>query len=155
MFSALLISKTDEGQIIEADYLKQLGASTIIDRHELSAPGKPMQKERWTGVVDSVGSHTLANACAQTRYGGVVAACGLAQGMDLPAAVAPFILRGVALLGIECVKAPKAPRLAKDLDMGLLELIGGTEVGLSGAVEAANRLMDGKVRGRIVVNVNG
>jgi len=148
------------GKASEADYLKQLGATTIIDRNELSAPGKPMQKERWAGVVDSVGSHTLANACAQTRYGGVVAACGLAQGMDFPASVAPFILRGVSLLGIDSVMAPKAPRLAawarlaKDLDMSLLDVIGGQEVGLSGAAEAANQLMDGKVRGRIVVNVN-
>jgi acrylyl-CoA reductase (NADPH) len=148
------------GKASEADYLKQLGASTIIDRNELSAPGKPMQKERWAGVVDSVGSHTLANACAQTRYGGSVAACGLAQGMDFPASVAPFILRGVSLLGIDSVMAPKAPRmaawarLAQDLDMALLDVIGGQEVGLSGAVAAAADLMDGKVRGRIVVNVN-
>jgi acrylyl-CoA reductase (NADPH) len=148
------------GKASEADYLKQLGATTIIDRNELSAPGKPMQKERWAGVVDSVGSHTLANACAQTRYGGVVTACGLAQGMDFPGSVAPFILRGVSLLGIDSVMAPKAPRmaawarLAKDLDMGLLDVIGGQEIGLAGAVEAANALMDGKVRGRIVVNVN-
>ena len=148
------------GKASEADYLKQLGASTIIDRNELSAPGKPMQKERWAGVVDSVGSHTLANACAQTRYGGAVAACGLAQGMDFPASVAPFILRGVSLLGIDSVMAPKAPRLAawarlaKDLDMSLLDVIGGQEIGLSGAVAAANALMDGQVRGRIVVDVN-
>jgi acrylyl-CoA reductase (NADPH) len=148
------------GKASEADYLKQLGASVIIDRNELSAPGKPMQKERWAGVVDSVGSHTLANACAQTRYGGAVAACGLAQGMDFPASVAPFILRGVSLLGVDSVMAPKAPRLAawarlaKDLDMALLDVIGGQEIGLSGAVAAANDLMDGKVRGRIVVNVN-
>jgi acrylyl-CoA reductase (NADPH) len=148
------------GKAAEADYLKQLGASTIIDRGELSAPGKPMQKERWAGVVDSVGSHTLANACAQTRYGGVVTACGLAQGMDFPASVAPFILRGVSLLGVDSVMAPKAPRLAawarlaRDLDLAKLDVIGGQEIGLSGAVEAANQLMDGKVRGRIVVDVN-
>ena len=148
------------GKASEADYLKQLGASTVIDRNELSAPGKPMQKERWAGVVDSVGSHTLANACAQTRYGGSVAACGLAQGMDFPASVAPFILRGVSLLGVDSVMAPKAPRLAawarlaKDLDMSLLDVIGGQEIGLSGAAAAAAELMDGKVRGRIVVNVN-
>jgi acrylyl-CoA reductase (NADPH) len=148
------------GKASEGDYLKQLGATTIIDRAELAAPGKPMQKERWAGVVDSVGSHTLANACAQTRYGGVVAACGLAQGMDFPASVAPFILRGVSLLGIDSVMAPQAPRaaawarLARDLDMGLLDVIGGQEVGLSGAVAAAGQLMDGKVRGRIVVDVN-
>lgn len=148
------------GKASEGDYLKQLGATTIIDRAELAAPGKPMQKERWAGVVDSVGSHTLANACAQTRYGGTVAACGLAQGMDFPASVAPFILRGVSLLGVDSVMAPQAPRaaawarLARDLDMGLLDVIGGQEVGLSGAVAAAGQLMDGKVRGRIVVDVN-
>jgi acrylyl-CoA reductase (NADPH) len=148
------------GKASEADYLKQLGATTIIDRAELAAPGKPMQKERWAGVVDSVGSNTLANACAQTRYGGTVAACGLAQGMDFPASVAPFILRGVSLLGIDSVMAPKAPRAAawarleRDLDLALLDVIGGQEVGLSGAVAAANQLMDGQVRGRIVVNVN-
>jgi acrylyl-CoA reductase (NADPH) len=148
------------GKASEGDYLKKLGASTIIDRAELAAPGKPMQKERWAGVVDSVGSHTLANACAQTRYGGYVAACGLAQGMDFSASVAPFILRGVSLLGIESVMAPKAPRtaawarLARDLDMALLEVIGSREIGLAEAVGAANELMDGKVRGRIVVDVN-
>ncbi|CAN7563908.1 oxidoreductase [Phenylobacterium sp. LjRoot219] len=148
------------GKASEAEYLQQLGASTIIDRNELSAPGKPMQKERWAGVVDSVGSHTLANACAQTRYGGVVTACGLAQGMDFPASVAPFILRGLSLLGIDSVMAPKAKRLAawarlaRDLDLAKLDVIGGQEIGLSGAVDAATQLMDGKVRGRIVVNVN-
>lgn len=148
------------GKASEADYLKSLGASTIIDRNELSAPGKPMQKERWAGVVDSIGSHTLANACAQTRYGGTVTACGLAQGMDFPASVAPFILRGVSLIGIDSVMAPKAPRMAawarlgRDLDLAKLDVIGGQEIGLSGAVAAANQLMDGKVRGRIVVDVN-
>jgi acrylyl-CoA reductase (NADPH) len=119
-----------------------------------------MQKERWAAVVDSVGSHTLANACAQTRYGGAVAACGLAQGMDFPASVAPFILRGVSLLGTDSVMAPKAPRLAawarlaRDLDPALLELIGAQEIGLDGVVSAARELMDGKVRGRIIVDVN-
>jgi acrylyl-CoA reductase (NADPH) len=148
------------GKASEADYLQKLGATTIIDRNELTQPGKPMQKERWAGVVDSVGSHTLANACAQTRYGGAVAACGLAQGMDFPASVAPFILRGVSLLGIDSVMAPKAPRmaawerLARDLDLGLLDVIGSREIGLGEAAAAANELMDGKVRGRIVVNVN-
>jgi acrylyl-CoA reductase (NADPH) len=96
------------GKAAEADYLKSLGASAIIDRAELAAPGKPLQKERWAGVVDAVGSHTLANACAQTRYRGAVAACGLAQGADLPATVMPFILRAVALLGVESVMAPLA-----------------------------------------------
>lgn len=147
------------GKASEADYLTQLGASTIIDRAELSERGKPLQKERWAGVVDSVGSFTLANACAQTRYGGAVAACGLAQGADFPATVMPFILRGVSLLGIDSVMAPKAPRLAawerlaRDLDPSLLEVI-GQEIGLSEAVEAAKGLLEGKVRGRIIVDVN-
>lgn len=147
------------GKASEADYLKQLGATTIIDRNELSAAGKPMQKERWAGVVDSVGSFTLANACAQTKYGGAVAACGLAQGMDFPASVAPFILRGVSLLGIDSVMAPKArriaawERLARDVDAKALDVI-ATEVGLAASIDAAAGLMDGKVRGRIVVDVN-
>ncbi|MDE2606590.1 MAG: oxidoreductase [Burkholderiales bacterium] len=148
------------GKAAEADYLKALGATAVIDRNELSAPGKPLQKERWAGVVDAVGSHTLANACAQTRYGGAVAACGLAQGMDFPATVAPFILRGVALLGVDSVMAPMArreeawSRLARDLDPQLLERI-TTEVGLGEAVEAAQKLMAGQVRGRIVVKTGG
>ena len=147
------------GKAAEGEYLKTLGADVIIERAELSAAGKPMQKERWAGVVDSVGSFTLANACAQTRYGGVVAACGLAQGMDFPASVAPFILRGVSLLGIDSVMAPKArrlpawARLARDLDPAALELI-ATEITLGAAIAAAGDLLDGKVRGRIVVDVN-
>jgi acrylyl-CoA reductase (NADPH) len=147
------------GKAAEADYLKQLGAVGVLDRAELAAAGKPIQKERWAGVIDSVGSHTLANACAQTRYGGFVAACGLAQGMDFPASVAPFILRGVSLLGIDSVMAPKArrlsawSRLARDLDARALDMI-ATEIALSGAIASAAQLMDGKVRGRIVVNVN-
>ena len=147
------------GKAAEADYLKQLGATVIIDRAELSAPGKPMQKERWAGVVDCVGSHTLANACAQTRYGGAVAACGLAQGMDFPASVAPFILRGVSLLGIDSVMAPKPrrlaayERLARDLDVAALDVI-ATEIGLADAIPTAAELLQGKVRGRVVVNVN-
>jgi acrylyl-CoA reductase (NADPH) len=147
------------GKAAEADYLKHLGADTIIDRQELAAPGKPLQKERWAAVVDSVGSHTLANACAQTRYGGAVAACGLAQGMDFPASVAPFILRGVALLGIDSVMAPKAKRrgawvrLSGDLDPGALETI-ATEISLADAPDAARKLMEGTVRGRFVVDVN-
>jgi acrylyl-CoA reductase (NADPH) len=147
------------GKASEGDYLKQLGATTIIDRAELAQPGKPMQKERWAGVIDSVGSHTLANACAQTRYGGVVAACGLAQGMDFPASVAPFILRGVSLLGIDSVMAPKArrltawTRLARDVDAAALDII-ATEIGLGQVIASASQLMDGKVRGRIVVDVN-
>ena len=144
------------GKAAEADYLKALGAGAIVDRAELAAPGKPLQKERWSGVVDAVGSHTLANACAQTRYRGAVAACGLAQGPDLPATVMPFILRAVALLGVDSVMAPLAlrerawSRLAQDLDPAKLDAI-TTEVPLSGAIEQAQQLMAGKVRGRIVV----
>jgi acrylyl-CoA reductase (NADPH) len=147
------------GKASEADYLKQLGATTIVDRNELSVAGKPMQKERWAGAIDSVGSFTLANVVAQTKYAGVVAACGLAQGMDFPASVAPFILRGVSLLGIDSVMAPKAKRLvayerlARDLDAAAIDLI-ATEIGLGEAVEAAKKLMDGTERGRFVVDVN-
>ena len=146
------------GKAAEADYLKALGAADIVDRASLSAPGKPLQKERWAAVVDAVGSHTLANALAQTRYGGVVAACGLAQGMDLPASVAPFILRGVTLAGIDSVMAPLAKRemawqrLARDLDPALLERI-TAEVALDEAVARAHDLIDGKVRGRLVVKI--
>ncbi len=148
------------GKASEADYLKKLGASDIIDRAELSEKGKPLQKERWAGVVDSVGSFTLVNACAQTKYRGAVAACGLAQGADFAATVMPFILRGVALLGVDSVMAPKEPRLAAwerlaaDLDPAILDVIGGTEIGLSESVDAASDLLAGKVRGRIVVDVN-
>lgn len=144
------------GKAAEADYLRGLGASGVIDRAELSAPGKPLQKERWTAVVDAVGSHTLVNACAQVRYGGAVAACGLAQGMDFPATVAPFILRSIALLGVDSVMAPLAlreqawARLARDLEPSLLETI-TTEIALADAVAAAQRLMAGEVRGRLVV----
>jgi acrylyl-CoA reductase (NADPH) len=144
------------GKASEADYLRSLGAAAIVDRNELAAPGKPLQKERWAAVVDAVGSHTLANACAQLRYGGAVAACGLAQGLDLPASVAPFILRGISLLGIDSVLAPLAlreqawSRLARDLDPGLLEAI-GTEIPLAEAIAAAQQLMAGQVRGRYVV----
>lgn len=147
------------GKASEADYLKQLGADTIIDRAELSEKGKPLQKERWAGVVDSVGSFTLANACAQTRYGGAVAACGLAQGADFPVTVMPFILRGVRLLGVDSVMAPKArrlgawERLARDLDPALLGVI-ANEISLGEAVSAASDLLAGKVRGRIIVDVN-
>ena len=146
------------GKASEADYLKQLGAASIIDRAELSAPGKPLQKERWAAVVDAVGSHTLANACAQTRYGGVVAACGLAQGADFPATVMPFILRGVTLAGIDSVMAPLAKRqhawdrLAVDLDPAKLEAI-AVEVPLSQAIEQAAALMSGTVRGRVIVKI--
>ncbi len=146
------------GKASEEAYLKQLGAASIMDRNELSAPGKPLQKEHWAAVIDAVGSHTLANACAQTRYGGVVAACGLAQGADFPATVMPFILRGVTLAGIDSVMAPLArrqqawDRLAMDLDTAKLETI-VEEIPLSRVVEKAAELMAGKVRGRIVVKI--
>jgi acrylyl-CoA reductase (NADPH) len=144
----------------EEAYLRSLGAAQIIDRAELAAPGKPLQKERWAAVVDAVGSHTLVNACAQTRYGGAVAACGLAQGMDLPATVAPFILRGVSLLGVDSVMAPLAlrelawDRLARDLDAAHIDAM-TTEVPLEGAIEQAQRLMAGQMRGRVVVRTGG
>lgn len=147
------------GRASEADYLKALGAAEIIDRKELSEPGKPLQRERWAGVVDCVGSHTLANACAQTRYRGTVAACGLAQGMDLPASVAPFILRGVKLIGVDSVMCPAADRneawqrLARELDLAKLERI-TTEIGLSEALPRGADVLAGKVRGRLVVDVN-
>jgi len=146
------------GKASEEVYLKQLGATSVMDRSELAAAGKPLQKERWAAVVDAVGSHTLANACAQTRYGGVVAACGLAQGADFPATVMPFILRGVTLAGIDSVMAPLArrqqawDRLAADLDPAKLEAI-VEEVPLNQAAEKAADLMAGKVRGRIVVKI--
>jgi len=148
------------GRASEADYLKSLGASEIIDRAELSEKGRPLGKERWAGGVDAVGSFTLANVLAQTRYGGAVAACGLAQGMDLPTTVAPFILRGVSLLGIDSVMAPKSVRLeawlrlARDLDMSKLEDISST-IPLDGVIAAAGDIIDGKVRGRVVVEIAG
>jgi acrylyl-CoA reductase (NADPH) len=147
------------GKASEADYLKQLGAADVMDRAALSAPGKPLQKERWAGVIDSVGSHTLANACAQTKYGGTVAACGLAQGMELPASVAPFILRGVRLQGVDSVMAPRAlrerawARLAAELDLAKLDAMTQT-VPLAQAPALAAQLMAGQVRGRVVVDVN-
>lgn len=146
------------GRPQEADYLKRLGASEIIDRASLGEPGKPMVKERWAGVIDSVGSHTLANACAATRYGGVVAACGLAQGMDFPASVAPFILRGVTLAGIDSVMRPRQDRIAawarldRDLDRALLAQITQT-VTLKEIIPMAQRLLAGQVRGRLVVDL--
>ena len=146
------------GKMTEGDYLHALGAADIVDRATLSALGKPLQKERWAAVVDAVGSHTLANALAQTRYGGVVAACGLAQGMDLPGSVAPFILRGLTLAGIDSVMAPLArrevawQRLARDLDPALLERI-TEEITLSNALTRATDLMAGRVRGRLVVRI--
>lgn len=144
------------GKVGEAEYLRRLGASSVVDRAELSQPGKPLQRERWAAVVDCVGSHTLANACAQTRYGGLVAACGLAQGSDLPLTVMPFILRGVVLHGVDSVMAPLPlrqrawSRLADELDLARLDAI-ATEVPLAAAIEYARSLMDGQVRGRIVV----
>ncbi len=147
------------GRPAEAEFLKSLGAAEVIAREELSAPGKPLGNERWAGVVDSVGSHTLANACATTRYGGTVAACGLAQGMDFPGSVAPFILRGVTLCGIDSVMAPMArraeawTRLARDLDLAKLDAL-TTEVGLEGALAAGPQILAGRVRGRLVVDVN-
>lgn len=147
------------GRMEEAEHLKALGATTVIDRAELSAPGKAIGKERWAGVVDAVGSHTLANACATTKYGGAVAACGLAGGMDFQASVAPFILRGITLYGIDSVMAPMAlrqqawTRLAKDLDMAKLDSI-TKEIGMDAVIATAAALLEGKVRGRVVVNVN-
>ena len=146
------------GKAAEEPYLRQLGAASVIDRASLATAGKPFQKERWAGVVDAVGSHTLANALAQTRYGGVVAACGLAQGMDLATTVMPFILRGVTLAGIDSVMAPLArrqrawDRLARDLDPALLEHM-IDEIPLAEAIAKAHALMAGQVRGRVVVRL--
>ena len=146
------------GRTEESDYLQSLGAKEVIDRKEFSEAGRPLGKERWAGVVDSVGSHTLANALAQTRYGGAVAACGLAQGMDLPASVAPFILRGVRLIGVDSVKAsPKLrdvawQRLAKDLDLKKLASMTQTAE-LKDLQGLAKDLLAGKVRGRVVVKI--
>ena len=147
------------GRPEQSDYLRALGADDVIDRATLSVPGKPLVKERWAGVIDSVGSHTLANACAATRQGGTVTACGLAQGMDFPATVAPFILRGVTLAGINSVYQTRDARLhawqrlATDLDPAVLETM-THEVALSLAIDEAGLLLDGKVRGRRVVDVN-
>src|SRR5215203_1562601 len=146
------------GRTQEADYLKGLGAAEIIDRNELSQPAKPLAKERWAAGVDSVGSHTLANLLAMTKYHGAVAACGLAGGMDLPTSVAPFILRGVSLFGIDSVMAPKAlrleawNRLASDLDHNTLAAM-TTTIPLDRVIEAGRDILDGKVRGRTVVEI--
>jgi acrylyl-CoA reductase (NADPH) len=146
------------GRPEEADFLKHLGATDIIDRAELSAPGKPLGKERWAAAVDCVGSHTLANVLAQTSYEGAVAACGLAQGMDLPTSVAPFILRGIALLGIDSVMKPKADRLvawvrlARDLDQEKLAEI-STTIGFGEIIDTAHKILEGKVRGRTIVEI--
>jgi acrylyl-CoA reductase (NADPH) len=148
------------GRMAEADYLRGLGASDIIDRATLSAAGKPIAAERWAGAVDSVGSFTLANVLAQTKYRGVVAACGLAQGMDLPGSMAPFILRNVTLAGIDSVNTPREvrleawARLARDLDPGKLQST-ITEIGLADVPGVAAAILKGQVRGRTVVNVNG
>ncbi len=146
------------GRTSEADYLKSLGAAEILDRAELSAPAKPLGKERWGAGIDSVGSATLANVISMTKYGGAIAACGLAQGMDLPSSVAPFILRGVSLLGIESVMCPIEwrrqawKRLADDLDRKKLAAM-TTEIGLGKVIETAPSILAGKVRGRIVVRI--
>ena len=147
------------GKSSEAAFLASLGAAEVIDRASLSAAGKPLQKERWAGVVDTVGSHTLANACASTRYGGTVTCCGLAQGMDLPLSVAPFILRGVKLIGVDSVMAPRDVRmeawahLADTLDREQIARIART-VGLTGAIEVAAQILAGTIRGRVVVDVH-
>jgi acrylyl-CoA reductase (NADPH) len=146
------------GRPEETEYLKGLGAQEIIDRSELSDPGRPLAKERWIGAIDSVGSHTLANVLASTRYGGAVAACGLAQGMDLPSSVAPFILRGVTLAGIDSVMKPRPDRieawrrLGELLDTEQLDAITQT-IGLEDAIDKAEELLAGRVRGRVVVSM--
>ena len=147
------------GSSTQHDYLYELGASEIIDRADLSSPGKPLMKEQWAAAVDSIGSHTLANVCASIQYGGAVAACGLAQGMDLPASVAPFILRGVSLLGIDSVMRPKADRVAAWNK--LAELLPENEmqsiahvIGLEESIVVADKLLAGDVTGRVVVDVN-
>jgi acrylyl-CoA reductase (NADPH) len=164
-FAIALLSKlgfrvvASTGRMAETDYLKQLGAAEVIDRATLSAPGKPLAKERWAAVVDSVGSHTLANACAQTKSEGAVAACGLAQGMDFPSSVAPFILRGVTLYGINSVTVPRAKRIAayeqlsQLVDLKTLDEI-SHEISLEDSLKYAKELMAGNVRGRLIVNVN-
>jgi len=146
------------GRPEEAGYLRQLGADEVIDRAELSGVGKPLTKARWAGAVDSVGSHTLANICAAMQDDGVVTACGLAQGMDFPGSVAPFILRGVTLIGINSVYRPLADReeawsrLAREIDFAKLDLMTRT-IGLSEVIAAATALIDGKIRGRLVVAI--
>ena len=164
-FAISLLSKlgftvvASTGRLAEVDYLTKLGASEIIDRATLSTPGKPLAKERWAAVVDSVGSYTLANACAQTKSEGAVAACGLAQGMDFPSSVAPFILRGITLYGINSVTVPRAKRIAayeqlsQLVDLKTLDAI-SYEIGLEEAITYADQLMAGNVRGRLIVDVN-
>ncbi|MGX5846085.1 acrylyl-CoA reductase (NADPH) [Mesorhizobium sp. PL10] len=146
------------GRNAESPYLIDLGAAEVISREELSLPAKPLAKERWAGGIDAVGSHTLANVLSMTAYGGAVTACGLAGGMDLPSSVAPFILRGVSLLGIDSVMAPKAVRLeawrriGTDLDLGKLASL-STTIGFDGIIAAAHDIVDGKIRGRVVVDM--
>jgi acrylyl-CoA reductase (NADPH) len=164
-FAIALLSKlgftvvASSGRPQEAEYLRSLGATEVIDRSSLSEPGKPLARERWAAVVDSVGSHTLVNACAATKSEGAVAACGLAQGMDFPGTVAPFILRGVTLYGINSVTVPKAKRIAAYeqlsalVDLTTLEAI-SHEISLGEAIQYADALMKGNVRGRVIVDVN-
>ena len=146
------------GRLEETSYLKNLGAKSVIDRKELSEPSRPLGKERWAGAIDSVGSTTLANILSQVSYGGAVSACGLAQGMDLPSTVMPFILRGVSLLGIDSVMAPMSlrkrawERLSKDINFEKLEDM-VVEVGLDQVKELAKDILQGQVRGRVVVNI--
>jgi acrylyl-CoA reductase (NADPH) len=146
------------GRLSEDGYLRGLGAAEVIDRNELSGPAKPLAKERWAGGIDSVGSTTLANALSMTKYRGAIAACGLAAGMDLPTSVAPFILRGVCLLGIDSVMCPIElrktawSRLATDLDHRKLTEI-THEIALDQVIEAGSRILAGQVRGRIVVKI--
>lgn len=148
------------GRVEESEYLKKLGATEVIDRASLSQPGRPLVKERWAAAIDSAGSHTLANVCASLKYGGVVAACGLAQGMDLPATVMPFILRGITLAGIDSVMRPTADRieawdrLAIILEASVFDDI-AKEISLEQCIETAEQLIAGKVRGRVVVNIAG
>ena len=147
------------GRLNETSHLEKLGAAEIIDRALLSQPGKPLQRERWAAAIDSVGSHTLANVCAATKADGAVAACGMAQGLDFPASVASFILRGVALLGINSVTRPKSQRieawgrLSTLLTESELEIMAST-IGLNEVVATAGKLLDGQVRGRVVVDLN-
>ena len=145
------------GRPAEAEFLKRLGAAEVMDRALFASPGKPLGKERWAGAIDVVGSHTLVNICASMRYRGVVAACGLAGGLDFPATVAPFILRGVTLVGVDSVMCPRADRLdawrrlSQDLDIEKLEAL-TEEIGLTQVIDRAAALLDGRIRGRVVVD---
>ncbi|MBR9728550.1 MDR family oxidoreductase [Shewanella intestini] len=163
-FSVAILAKlgytvvASTGRVEQAPYLQKLGASEVINRQTLSEAGRPLARERWAGAVDSVGSHTLANICASTQYGGTVAACGLAQGMDLPATVMPFILRGVTLAGIDSVMRPLADRveawdrLSQLIDDNTFDDI-ATEISLAQVIDTATQLMEGKVQGRVVVKL--